>query len=95
MVALIRVRLQNKEKTSPKWTGLFLAPEAGLEPATSKLTASCSTIELLRINYETNQGFSHRPVGKDELNKFNQAGLLFSEISGKLPTYSKLIRPEL
>ncbi len=25
-----------------------MAPEAGLEPATSKLTASCSTIELLR-----------------------------------------------
>lgn len=26
-----------------------LAPEAGFEPATSKLTASCSTVELLRI----------------------------------------------
>lgn len=30
----------------------FMAPEAGFEPATSKLTASCSTAELLRnANY--------------------------------------------
>ena len=30
----------------------FLVAEAGLEPATSKLTASCSTIELLPNNNE-------------------------------------------
>ena len=34
------------KKTPPKKC-LCLAREAGLEPATSKLTASCSTIELL------------------------------------------------
>lgn len=27
----------------------YLAPQAGLEPATLRLTAGCSTIELLRI----------------------------------------------
>jgi hypothetical protein len=28
--------------------GLFLAPQVGLEPTTLRLTAECSTIELLR-----------------------------------------------
>ena len=45
---------------------LHLAREAGLEPATSKLTASCSTIELLPNTadaYETPIGWvSHRSV---------------------------------
>lgn len=40
--------LKSKQKAGPKDPTLGLAPEAGLEPATSKLTASCSTIELLR-----------------------------------------------
>ncbi len=34
-----------------------MAPGVGLEPTTSKLTASCSTIELPGINYETNLRF--------------------------------------
>ena len=54
----------SKLKTDPKGSVHSLAPEAGLEPATSKLTASCSTIELLRNNYEGNLGFLHRNVSK-------------------------------
>ena len=30
--------------------GLILAPQVGLEPTTLRLTAECSTIELLRSN---------------------------------------------
>lgn len=30
--------------------GLYMAPGTGFEPATSKLTASCSTAELSRTN---------------------------------------------
>ena len=43
---LVRLSKQNEKATA---SGDFhiLAREAGLEPATSKLTASCSTIELL------------------------------------------------
>src|SRR5450755_1915400 len=40
--------------------GLGLAPQVGLEPTTLRLTAECSTIELLRssswINYITTKG---------------------------------------
>lgn len=48
------VRLQSARKTKNKKITLrvnflFLAPGTGLEPATSKLTASCSTIELQGI----------------------------------------------
>ena len=32
----------------PKGLTIFMAPTTGLEPVTSKLTASCSTIELRR-----------------------------------------------
>ena len=36
-------------KKPPKGDFIIMAPETGFEPATSKLTASCSTTELLRI----------------------------------------------
>ena len=42
------LRRAAKQKPQPVAGTYVLAPEAGLEPATSKLTASCSTIELLR-----------------------------------------------
>ncbi len=43
----------------------LLAREAGLEPATSKLTASCSTIELLPNTLFEKTWVSHR-AGKME-----------------------------
>jgi hypothetical protein len=33
---------------SPEWTERRLAPQVGFEPTTLRLTAGCSTIELLR-----------------------------------------------
>lgn len=37
---------------NPKPFGFgFLAPQVGLEPTTTRLTAGCSAIELLRITY--------------------------------------------
>jgi hypothetical protein len=41
----VRVFLSHEKRAT--LGSLFMAREAGLEPATSKLTASCSTIELL------------------------------------------------
>ena len=41
--------LQSAKKTpSQRWCFLLLAPTAGLEPATNRLTADCSTTELSR-----------------------------------------------
>ena len=38
--------MNSQIKNRDRKVSFFLAPGAGLEPATSKLTASCSTIEL-------------------------------------------------
>ncbi len=41
---------------SPEWTGK-MAPEEGFEPPTQRLTAACSTTELLRNELEARTGF--------------------------------------
>jgi hypothetical protein len=50
-----------------------MAPQAGLEPATNRLTVDCSTTELLRNNISLATSYSHkgRPlttIGAEELN---------------------------
>lgn len=55
----------------------YLAPEAGLEPATLRLTVECSTIELLRNDaslMRQTYGFSHRA---GEPNKSSLPAALF------------------
>ena len=58
----------NRKKPVVFTTGFFLAPRAGLEPATTRLTAECSTIELpgngrpRGLPPRTEKGFRHGPT---------------------------------
>src|SRR6478752_3263908 len=50
-----------------------MAPQVGLEPTTVRLTAECSTTELLRNNTSLATSYSHRgrpptTIGAEELN---------------------------
>ena len=50
-----------------------MAPQVGFEPTTARLTAECSTTELLRINNNLATSYSHRgkpptTIGAKELN---------------------------
>ena len=50
-----------------------MAPQVGLEPTTNRLTADCSTTELLRNNICLATSYSHRgkpptTIGAEELN---------------------------
>ena len=50
-----------------------MAPQVGFEPTTARLTAECSTTELLRINKNLATSYSHRgrpptTIGAEELN---------------------------
>ena len=49
-VTAVKGRCLNRLTTEPDYQRNRLAPRAGLEPATPRLTAACSTIELSRQN---------------------------------------------
>ena len=53
-----------KKKVQAKQLGLFMAPRAGFEPATLRLTAGCSAVELSR---SVGEDLSSRAVSRKVL----------------------------
>ena len=45
--ARLSINIAYIRKTEPTWSSVY-APQVGLEPTTTRLTAECSAIELLR-----------------------------------------------
>ena len=80
----IRTRVQS-ETLGSDYIGL--APQVGLEPTTTRLTAECSAIELLRI-IESGDDLSYRAVASQVLSAREVLTSVFGMGTGGTPSPS-------